>query len=398
MALLDLFRRRPPEERNTQIASALGFNGLAYSDANHRSDGLAVVYRCVQARAEALATLPLNLYRRLPGGGRELVENDTLAFLLRDDFHPRWTAFEAREALSAWADISGNSFAHVQTNTAGQVVGIEPLLPGSVSVERLPSDRLRFRHTTEDGGVRVLLQEDVIHLRHRAGDGIWGEGPIQVARESVGLAAAQQEYARGIALNGSRPTGILTVPGSLSDQAMAAVRTAFERRHQGPENAGRLAILDGGWEYKAMGMTMKDAEFVESRRLSNLDLARLFGVPPTVAGIPDHATYSNVTQENRAFVARCLAPWARRIEAAFNRALLTPTQRQTLFVEHDLSGLLRGDVEARYEAYRIGREVGALSPNDVRARENMPPIEGGDTYSMPANWVRLDAPPEDTGP
>lgn len=385
---------RGAEQRSPGLAAALGFDALAEGLPSDRASGLAVAYACIRARAEATAALPLHLYRRLPGGGREEVADGPIPALLNDSFDDRWAAFDAREALSAWADASGNAFARVEFDDRGAPVAIHPCLPGSVTIERLDNGRVRYRHTDEDGTVRVLLMDEVLHLRHRTRDGLWGEGPIQMARETVGLAADLQSHAAAFTRNGARPSGMITLPTAVSAEAMASIKAAWERSQGGPANAGKLLVMDGGADFKPFGMTSRDAEFLESRKLANLDIARLFGVPPTVAGIPDHATYSNVTQENRAFVARCLAPWARRIEAALNRALLTPEQRRTLFVEHDLSGLLRGDVEARFEAYRIGREIGALSANDVRRRENEPPVEGGDTYHMPANWQPLGAAPE----
>jgi HK97 family phage portal protein len=132
---------------------------------------------------------------------------------------------------------------------------------------------------------------------------------------------------------------------------------------------------------------------LDNRRLANLDVARIFGCPPTTVGIPDHATYSNTEQESTALVRNALGPLAARVEGALTRCLLTPLQRRTLYVEHDLSTLLRGDVKTRFEAYRIGREIGALSANDIRRRENEPPIASGDGYNQPANWVALGAGP-----
>ncbi len=126
----------------------------------------------------------------------------------------------------------------------------------------------------------------------------------------------------------------------------------------------------------------------------NEDVARVFGVPPTAVGILDKGTYSNVEQEAASLIQNCLGPLAARIEAAMARCLLTPDARRTLYIEHDLSSRLRGDVKSRFEAYRIGREIAAMSPNDVRRRENEPPIKGGDEYHMPANWVALGTMPE----
>ncbi len=159
-----------------------------------------------------------------------------------------------------------------------------------------------------------------------------------------------------------------------------------------------MIVLDGGTEWKSFSFSSKDAEFLDSRKLTNLDICRIWGVPPTAAGITDDATYSNSDQESRALVVRCLAPMAKRLEQAMNAALLTTESRKSLFVEHDLAGLLRGDMKERYESYRVGREWGWLCPNEIRGWENLPAIEGGDEYLSPLNMTILgDRAPEETG-
>jgi phage portal protein BeeE len=120
-------------------------------------------------------------------------------------------------------------------------------------------------------------------------------------------------------------------------------------------------------------------------------------VPPTCAGILDKGTYSNTEQEAASLVQNSLGPLAARVETAMARCLLTDVGRRTLYVEHELDGLLRGDVKSRFEAYRIGREVGALSANDIRRKENEPPIPDGDGYNQPVNWTKLGAMPPAAG-
>jgi HK97 family phage portal protein len=183
---------------------------------------------------------------------------------------------------------------------------------------------------------------------------------------------------------------VLSFPAKINLQAKEIVfpKLADKFEHD-MSGSGGLMILDGGAEWKPLAFSSRDAEFLESRKLTDLAVARIFGVPPTTVGIVEHATYSNADQEARAFVMRCLAPMARRIEQAMNAALLPASSRRTLFIEHDLAGLLRGDLGARFEAYRIGREWGWLSSNEIRRMENMPEIQGGDEYLSPLNMTAL---------
>jgi HK97 family phage portal protein len=251
-------------------------------------------------------------------------------------------------------------------------------------VEKLPSGRLRYRVLGA-----VLLQEEMLHVRGASKDGVLGLSPLQIARGSLALALSQNETAAALVGNGLRPSGVMSYPDRLSPEVHAKVKASLTERFAGASNAGKVMVVDGGAKFEHLAWSPEDAEFLDNRRLANLDVARIFGCPPTTVGIPDHGTYSNQEQESTALVRNALGPLAARIEGALARCLLTPAQRRTLYIEHDLSALLRGDVKARFEAYRIGREIGALSPNDIRRRENEPPIPDGDTYHQPANWVPL---------
>ena len=151
-------------------------------------------------------------------------------------------------------------------------------------------------------------------------------------------------------------------------------------------------VTDAGADYKTVIFTAEDSQFLEQRKLANEDVARIFSVPPTSVGILDRGTYSNTEQESRTLVQNCIGPLAGRVEAAMHRCLLTEAGRRTLYVEHELDGLLRGDVKSRFDAYRLGRECGVYSPNDIRKKENEPPLgPEGDTYNQPANWMPLGA-------
>jgi len=349
-----------------------------------------VAVACIQSVSNTMASLPLNLHRRTANGGRERATERALYRVLHDQFNDQLTAFEGRETLIASLLITGNAFARIAWNAQGQVHALYPLDPGAVAVERLESGRLRYRVSEPRGGVRIYLQEEILHLRYRlARDGVMGLSPIQLARETFGLAICQQDVASAQASKSFRTEGAVVFPGNVASKDKDKLLVGLGAKLEANTATSGVLVLDGGAEWRSFSLSSKDAEFLDSRKLTNLDICRIFGVPPTVVGITDNATYSNVDQESRALVVRCLAPMARRIEQAMNAALLTPASRKTLFVEHDLAGLLRGDVKARYEAYRIGREWGWLSPNEIRGWENMPEIEGGDEFLSPLNMTTV---------
>lgn len=364
-----------------------------------RASGIAVAHACIAIVSQNLAAMPLNLYRRSANGGRERAADHPLYGVLHDMANPQQTAFEARELLLASLMVAGNAFARLEWNGRGQVTALYPLDNSRVAVERLESGRLRYRVAGEHGGSRTYLQEEILHLRYRLGrDGVMGLSPVQIARETFNLALVQQEQAGKQAKKSFLPEGALVFPNAIGKDQRQQVIDKLEAKINSDLSTRGVIVLDGGTEWRSFSFSSKDAEFLDSRKLTNLDICRIWGVPPTVAGITDDATYSNSDQESRALVVRCLAPMAKRLEQAMNAALLTTESRKSLFVEHDLAGLLRGDMKERYESYRVGREWGWLSPNEIRGWENLPAIDGGDEYLSPLNMTILgDREPEKTG-
>lgn len=353
----------------------------------------AVAVRCVNLRSEMLASVGLFVFRRTSEGGRERADDLPLYPVLHDLMNPQMTAYEGREFLIRSLDLHGNAFARIERDNRGAVVALYPLAPGYVTVEKLANGRLRYRVSEPAGGVTILLQEEVLHIRGPSRDGIMGVSAIQFGRGAMSLRISQAETASALVENGLRPSGVMSYDERIDTTARTKIREAVAERLQGSTNAGQLLIMDGGAKYTPLAWSAEDAEFLASQKLSNEDVARLFGVPPTSVGITDKATYSNTEQEARSLVANCLGPLASRVEAAMLRCLLTDEGRRTLYIEHDLAALLKGDVQARFEAYRIGREIGVFSPNDIRRRENETPIPGGDVYHQPANWTPLGANP-----
>jgi HK97 family phage portal protein len=351
---------------------------------------LAVAARCVALRSELLASVPLFLFRRTADGGRERADDNPLYSVLHDMANENLSAFELRELLVRSLDLYGNAYAVISWNARGQVVALEPI--HTVQIDRV-NGRLRYRGTRYNRNrEETFLQEEVLHLRGPTRDGLIGLSPIGIARGALGLALQQSAVAENLVSNGLRSSGVLSYDHNLSKEQAERARDQLTAHYTGVPNAGKILLTDGGAKFTAMSFSPEDSQFLESRKLANEDIARIFGLPPTCVGLVDKATYSNTEQESRALVQNALGPLAARIEAGMSRCLLSDVGRRNYYVEHDLSGLLRGDVAARFAAYRLAREIGAMSANDVRRLENMPPIADGDGFAEPANWKPLGAP------
>ena len=369
------------------LAEFFGHKGGArgYVDTN-RASGIATATACISTIAGALSSVPLNLYQRGEGGARDRAVDHPLFAVLHDMPNETQTAYEFREFL-IWSQlIHGNAYARIAWSGRGQVTALHPLDPSMVTVERLDNGRLRYRVSDPKGGTRIYLQEEMMHLRDRLGrDGVMGISRVQAMAETFNLSLTQGEQASKQADNAFRQNGAFIFPNPINSDKKAEVLDKLAAKIAARNSTSGIHVLDGGVDFKPLSFNSRDSEFLESRKLTNLDICRAFGVPPTVAGILDHGTYSNVESESRALVVRCLAPMAKRIEQAMAMALLPPSSRKRLFIEHDLAGLLRGDLKGRYEAYRIGREWGWINANEIRSWENLPNIDGGDEYLTPLN-------------
>lgn len=371
--------------RDPYLAEKLGFRANAAGQfvSPETATGVPAVHACIQLIAETVASLPLAPYRRTEDGGQIVDSAHPLYRVLHDQANQVQTAMEFREQLAASCLLTGNGYALKELDGRGAVTQLLPLHPSTVNPVKLMNGRIRYEVTPESGGTERYTQDEVLHLRYRSKDGFTGLSPITIARETIGISLAQQEFESNFYKNGAAISGALKHPNTLTDDQAKNIRESFERTHSGAGNAFKMLVLEEGMEFQSMSMSQQDAQFVESKRLTLEDIARIYRVPPPAIGILDRATYSNITEQSRSLVMHTLRPWLVRIEQAMNASLLTTDGRRTHFIEHNAEGLLRGTQKDRYDAYQVGREWGWLNVNEIRRLENMGNIgPEGDEFSM----------------
>lgn len=345
------------------------------------------VYACVRILAETVSSLPLKVYER-NGKAKNEASNHPLYSLLHDLPNREMTSFELRETLMGHVALWGNAYAEIEYNKAGRIIGLWPLRPDRVTVKRINGQLIYYvRLDTEE---IPLAKQQVLHIRGLGSDGVMGYSPITLARQAIGLTLATEEFGARFFGNGARPGLILEHPGQLSEQAQDRLKDAIERKHQGLSNAHRLMVLEEGMKATEVGIPPEDAQFLETRKFQIGEIARLYRIPPHMLADLERATFSNIEHQSIEFVTHTIRPWLVRWEQAINRDLLLPSERTKYFAEHLIDGLLRGDIASRYEAYATGRINGWLSANDIREKENLNPIEGGDVYLIPLNMIPAD--------
>jgi HK97 family phage portal protein len=282
--------------------------------------------------------------------------------------------------------LRGNAYNQIITNAKGEVVELMPLHPDRIRLELLPSGEYRYRFTDRFGTESVLPRGEVWHLRGLSSDGLMGMSPIELARENLGMALAAQDYGARFFANDAKPTGgWIEFPGSFKDsEAKKVFRESYQQAQSGA-NRGKVLVLENGMKFHEVGVTNKDAQFLELRKFQITDVARLFRVPPHMIGDLDRATFSNIEQQSLEFVMHTMTPWAERWEASIESELLL--EGDDIEVEFDFANLMRGDAASRASFYQSGIQNGWLTRNEARIAENLNPLDGLDEPLRPLNMV-----------
>jgi hypothetical protein len=252
---------------------------------------------------------------------------------------------------------------------------------------------LRYISTDPAARASDLPANEMLHTRGMSTNGLVGLSPIALARQAIGLGIATERYGAAFFGNGARPGVVLMTPGELSDPAYERMKNSWGEAHSGVENAHKPAILEQGTTIETIGVPPEEAQFLQTRKFQVLEVARWYRMPPHKIGDLERATFSNVEHQGLDYVVNTLRAWLTRFEQAIARTLFTDSERDVLFAEFLVDGLLRGDQKARYDAYAVARSWGWMSANEIRERENMNAIPGGDSYLMPLNMTTAGAPP-----
>lgn len=358
---------------------------------------LPVVYACVRVIAETIASLPFGLYMQTKEGSEKATEHQ-LWRLLHDEPNPEMTSFTFRETMMTHLLTYGNSYSQKIYNMRGELTGLYPLLPSNMDVDRDGDGKLVYTYTGTNGQRTKLEAWQVLHIPGLGFDGVMGYSPIAMEKNAIGLGLAAEEYGSKFFGNGAIPSGILTHPNHVKDPAK--LRDAWNKAYGGSGNANKVAVLEEGMSFQRVTIPNNEAQFLETRRFQTEEICRIFRVPPHMIGNLEHATFSNIEHQSIDFAVHTIRPWCVRIEQACNKSLLTRQEAGRFYTSINLDGLMRGSYKERMEGYSIGIQNGFLSPNDVRALENMNPIpkeQGGDTYITNGTMKPLKQAATETG-
>ena len=395
-----LFRSRDkPKNRTAGSNYSFFFGGTTSGKpVNERSAmQMTAVYACVRILAEAVAGLPLHLYRYKADGGKEKATDHPLYLLLHDEPNPEMSSFVFRETLMTHLLLWGNAYAQIIHNGRGEVVALYPLMPNKMTVDRDENGRLYYQYTrskeeaaTMPNATVILSPSEVLHIPGLGFDGLVGYSPIAMAKNAIGMAIACEEYGAKFFANGAAPGGVLEHPGTIKDPER--VRQSWQSTFGGSGNANKIAVLEEGMKYTPIGISPEQAQFLETRKFQINEIARIFRVPPHMVGDLEKSSFSNIEQQSLEFVKYTLDPWVIRWEQSLARSLFTESEKKEYFFKFSVEGLLRGDYASRMSGYATARQNGWMSANDIRELENLdriPAEDGGDLYLINGNMLPL---------
>jgi HK97 family phage portal protein len=355
---------------------------------DERALQVSTAWSCVRLIVETVGAFPLSFSRETDGGRRPLEPDHYMVQLLKHRPNGLMPAHAYREAQVMGVVLWGNHYSHI-VREGDRVQGLSPLRSDRMTPMRTALG-LQYHYKT-DAGVKVYAPESILHVRGFGADGLVGLSPLAYARQTLGLAIATDRYAAKTFARGGRPTGTLTFDKFLSKEQRLQAQQLYDELQTG-DRAGLPLILEGGSKYEAIDMPPDDMQMLQTRAFNVADICRFYRVPSHMVNDSEKSTTygTGIEEINLGFLAYTIRPYLTRLESAYRDSLLSSAERDTVIVEHNVEGLLRASSEKRAAFYSQMVQNGLYSRNEVRRKENMSEVEGGDELTVQVNLTPLD--------
>lgn len=350
---------------------------------DERALSIAAWFNGVQQICQTVASLPLYVYR-VRGDRRERHQAHPLFSMLRHRANPLAASFSYKETAQLHLLHAGNHYAFIQRDDAYRPRALWPLNPWRVQ-PRVEDGVRTYEYRPPQGEMRRFRDEDVFHVAGLAFDGIQGYPVLRLARESLTTGTSQELFASRFYENGTNVGAVLRHPNKLSQDSHDRLRKSMREQYSGAANVNKTMILEEGMEFEKLGMALVDAQFLESRVFTVQEIARWLNMPPHKLKELSRATYDNIQSEQMSYYVDTLRPWLERWEAAIDSQLIGG--QSGVYSEFMIDALFRADIQTRHEAYTSARNAGWMNADEIRQRENLPPLGGeqGSVYWMPEN-------------
>lgn len=341
------------------------------------------VWRAITILAETIASLPLHLFEEHENGDRQKAKRHPLFYLLHSQPHELYTSYNFRESFVFNFALMGNAYALILRDDNAVPIGLLLLQPEDVTVY---IDKLKNKLYYRVAGYSNIIQSyDMIHVAGLGSNGYLGMDKLAIHGKTLNGAKDLRDYAVNFFANGASPSGVLEHEGELSDQAFERLKRSWQAQYGGVENAGKTPLLEFGVKYQKIGATPQESGLQDNRKFSLEDISRIFGVPMHLLSNLERATFNNIEHLTLQFVKLTIVQLCTRIEQEFERKLLRRDELGTFSINFNMEGLLRGDTKTRSDYYRTMFAIGAMTINEIRQKENLNRVEGGDINYRPLN-------------
>jgi HK97 family phage portal protein len=376
--LRSLFRSRIGKYDSQTIEADLGINAYVRSGVNvteQSAMAISAVYACVYKIASTISSLGLEIYVR-DGRNVEVANQHPSYQLITSEPNENQNAYDFWETVMSSALMYGCGYAIIERNARGYAERLVPVSYYDVDAKDVDGERV---FVIRDYG--VVSQENMLEISN-----MQRMSPIRLHRENMGLAKAAQDFGSEYFGQKGQMTGVLASDQPLRKEQMDVIQNSW---NQSAMNAG-TKLLPFGFKYQRITITPDEAQFIETRKFQAEEICRIYSVPPSLVQLPSQTTFNNVEQQNLQFARHTISPWAKRIEQEIDRKLIQSFERPDVYSQFNMNDLYRGDLSARTNFYQQMLQTGVMSINEVRAKENMNPVEGGDTHTVQVNQIALD--------
>lgn len=361
---------------------------------------LSAVYACTSLLSGTISSLPLQVFRTDSNGYRRVFREHPLYALLHDAPNYDQTSLDFLDGFSTAIELRGNGLAAKKLGTGGRIIALRPIHPDAWTVKRLESGVLEYRWTEDGRRSFVGTDRDVLHVRGPGGDPLGGLSTLAAGHKTLAAAMHADNAAAKMFENGLKPSSVIKFKDWLTPEQRTLAHNQLVDKYMGAMNAGKPFVAEGGVEYQNLSITPEDAQMLETRGFNVEEICRFFGVPPVMIGHSGGSTAwpTSVEQQVLVFQKFTLRRRLKRIEKAMMQQLLTPQDRADgVIIEFNLDGLLAGDSASRAAFYGQGLRNGWMTINEVRGRENLPAVEGGNTPRMQMQNVPITQDPQALG-
>lgn len=395
-----LFRNSFSNTRKTvslEDEEFLKWLGIEVGDVNVKGKNAlkeATVFACIRILSESVAKLPIKIYQDI--GGIKKATEHPLYSLIKSRPNPYMTSFNFFNCIEAQRNTFGNSYASIEYDKFGNIKALWPIDSEKVKIwvdnKELLSTRNKLWYviTLEDGESFKLKSDEILHFKGFSLDGINGITPLTYLRTLIENGKSSEEYINKFFQNGMQTKGIVQYVGDLNSEAEKTFREKFEQMSSGLKNAHRISMLPIGYQFQPISLSMADAQFLENTELTIRQLASGFGIKMHQLNDLERSTHSNVEHQQKQFYIDTLMAILTMYEQEITYKLLLNSELDKgFYCKFNVDAITRADIKTRYESYRIGIQGGFIMPNEVRAREEMESVNGGDVLLVNGNMVPI---------